>query len=215
VLPRAGGVLETLLRKLARGLWGMGEWGNGGMEKRKSNGPGALARPRPLPFQQRTNTSCHLSMPTRGFTAVLRCLGAHLQGSPLDCKFVSRLSTCAAPAPGNTLPAADGGPLASETCWRRKTSPRAQPGRSNCHFVFFKCPLPSLPKQKTLLTTRQAGFENLSIVFLEPAHPESAQIALGVLCRQGNKRPKAAHDAQTRPFVRCRRSDDRLRSERH
>ena len=131
------------------------------VEKRKSKGPGALFRPRPMPFQQRTNTSCHLSMPTRGFTAVLRCLGAHLQGSPLNCKSVSRLSTGAAPAPGNTLPVADRGPLSSETCWRRKTSPRAQSSRSNCHFVFNQCPLPSLPKQKPCLPLGKQGLEIL------------------------------------------------------
>ena len=148
---------------------------------------------------------------------LLGVFGAHLQGSPLNCKFVLRLSTHPAPAPGNTLPVADGGPLASETCWRRKTSPRAQPGRSICHFVFTQCPLPSLPvnKQKTLLTTRQAGLGNLSLVFLEPAYPQSAQITLGILCQEGNKPPGVAHDTQSRPFVRCRRSDDRLRSERH
>jgi len=60
------------------------------------NGPGALARSRPV--QQRTNTSCHLAMPTRGFTAVLRCSGAHLQGSPLNCKsvFIASLDLCGA-----------------------------------------------------------------------------------------------------------------------
>src|ERR1041384_5776028 len=39
-----------------------------------------------LPFQQRTNTSCYLSIPTRGFTAVLSVFRGTPPTKPLDCK---------------------------------------------------------------------------------------------------------------------------------
>src|SRR6185295_13867232 len=50
-------------------------------------GPGA-SRSRPMPFQQRTNTSCyHLSaIPTRGFTAALSVFGGTPPPKPLNCK---------------------------------------------------------------------------------------------------------------------------------
>jgi hypothetical protein len=42
-----------------------------------------------LPFQQRTNTSCYLSIPTHGFTVVLSVFGGTPPAKPLDCKSVS------------------------------------------------------------------------------------------------------------------------------
>src|SRR6267378_3896932 len=41
---------------------------------------------RPMPFQQRTNTSCYLAIPTRGFTAVLSVFWGTPPPKPLDCK---------------------------------------------------------------------------------------------------------------------------------
>ena len=46
-------------------------------------------RPRPAPFQQRTNTSCYLAIPTHGFTVVLSVFGGTPPAKPLNCKSVS------------------------------------------------------------------------------------------------------------------------------
>src|SRR5437660_12788029 len=42
--------------------------------------------PRPMPFQQRTNTSCYLAIPTHGFTVVLSVFMGTPLAKPLDCK---------------------------------------------------------------------------------------------------------------------------------
>jgi len=39
-----------------------------------------------MPFQQRTNTSCYLAIPTRGFTAALSVFRGTPPAKPLDCK---------------------------------------------------------------------------------------------------------------------------------
>ena len=41
---------------------------------------------RPSPFQQRTNTSCYLAIPTHGFTVVLSVFRGTPPAKPLDCK---------------------------------------------------------------------------------------------------------------------------------
>ena len=43
----------------------------------------------PRPFQQRTNTSCYLAIPTHGFTVVLSVFGGTPPAKPLICKSVS------------------------------------------------------------------------------------------------------------------------------
>jgi hypothetical protein len=45
-----------------------------------------LNRSRPMPFQQRTNTSCYLAIPTHGFTVVLSVFRGTPPTKPLDCK---------------------------------------------------------------------------------------------------------------------------------
>ena len=51
------------------------------------------SRSRPMPFQQRTNTSCYLAIPTHGFTVVLSVFRGTPPAKPLKCKSVSnRLS---------------------------------------------------------------------------------------------------------------------------
>src|SRR6185369_8977805 len=42
--------------------------------------------PSPGPFQQRTNTSCYLAIPTHGFTVVLSVFRGTPPAKPLDCK---------------------------------------------------------------------------------------------------------------------------------
>ena len=44
---------------------------------------------RPMPFQQRTNTSCYLAIPTHGFTVVLSVFRGTPPAKPLNCKSVS------------------------------------------------------------------------------------------------------------------------------
>src|SRR5439155_10454677 len=39
-----------------------------------------------MAFQQRTNTSCYLAIPTRGFTAALSVFRGTPPAKPLDCK---------------------------------------------------------------------------------------------------------------------------------
>src|SRR5436190_14886923 len=41
---------------------------------------------RPMPFQQRTDTSCQLALPTRGFTAVVSVFRGTPPSKPLNCK---------------------------------------------------------------------------------------------------------------------------------
>ena len=42
-----------------------------------------------MPFQQRTNTSCYLAIPTHGFTVVLSVFWGTPPPKPLNCKSVS------------------------------------------------------------------------------------------------------------------------------
>src|SRR5712671_3709614 len=42
-----------------------------------------------MPFQQRTNTSCYLAIPTHGFTVVLSVFRGTPPAKPLICKSVS------------------------------------------------------------------------------------------------------------------------------
>ena len=55
-------------------------------QPRKIKGPEVSLHSRPAPFQQRTNTSCYLAIPTRGFTAVLSVFRGTPPAKPLDCK---------------------------------------------------------------------------------------------------------------------------------
>src|SRR5262245_45901316 len=48
-----------------------------------------LFHSRPMPFQQRTNTSCYLVIPTHGFTVVLSVFRGTPPIKPLNCKSVS------------------------------------------------------------------------------------------------------------------------------
>ena len=58
------------------------------LQPRKLKGPGVIAS-RPEPFQQRTNTSCYLAIPTHGFTVVLSVFRGTPPAKPLNCKSVS------------------------------------------------------------------------------------------------------------------------------
>ena len=53
---------------------------------------------RPAPFQQRTNTSCYLAIPTHGFTVVLSVFRGTPPEKPLDCKIQFKSSGAHRPA---------------------------------------------------------------------------------------------------------------------
>src|SRR5439155_24061110 len=57
--------------------------------RRIVKGPEASLRLRLMPFQQRTNTSCYLAIPTHGFTVVLSVFRGTPPAKPLNCKSVS------------------------------------------------------------------------------------------------------------------------------
>jgi hypothetical protein len=57
--------------------------------RQKLRSPGASLRSGALPFQQRTNTSCYLAIPTHGFTVVLSVFRGTPPTKPLNCKSVS------------------------------------------------------------------------------------------------------------------------------
>ena len=94
--------METLSRKLARGLIKIGAVAGNRTrtcalaqrhsplksQPRKLKGRD-LFQSRPMPFQQRTNTSCYLAIPTHGFTVVLSVFWGTPPAKPLNCKSVS------------------------------------------------------------------------------------------------------------------------------
>ena len=51
-----------------------------------------VSHSRPAPFQQRTNTSCYLAIPTHGFTVVLSVFGGTPPAKPLNFKIRFALS---------------------------------------------------------------------------------------------------------------------------
>jgi hypothetical protein len=55
-----------------------------------------------MPFQQRTNTSWHLAIPTRGFTAVVSVFEGTPPSKPLKLKIVSLLPVTGLAARGQT-----------------------------------------------------------------------------------------------------------------
>jgi len=56
--------------------------------RKESKRAGSCFTPGP-PFQQRTNTSCYLAIPTHGFTVVLSVFGGTPLTKPLKCKSLS------------------------------------------------------------------------------------------------------------------------------
>jgi hypothetical protein len=109
----------------------------------------------PVPFQQRTNTSCYLiEIPTHGFTVVLSVFRGTPPAKPLNCKSVSnrlgaRIRSAWAYHTGGTqfVPAL-------QFVWHYQTSPGRHFIVVHRHFTFrFGHPAFS-GKQKTLLTLR-------------------------------------------------------------
>ncbi len=93
-------------------------------------------RSRPASFQQRTNTSCHLAMPTRGFTAVVSVFGAHLLRSPQDVKFVLRVPAMRWAAHGQTTPVTLLSASSPNSGCRRMTSPGCRVALVHSPFAF-------------------------------------------------------------------------------
>ena len=117
-----------------------------------------LNRSRPMPFQQRTNTSCYLAIPTHGFTVVLSVFGGTPPAKPLNCKSVSnRLgarirSVWAHHTGGTPRHSCDRFRLALSDIIKTSFSFHSQcfAFRYRVHFVFRFC----VGKQKTLLPFR-------------------------------------------------------------
>ena len=57
--------------------------------RKESKRARSVLRSSPMPFQQRTNTSCYLAIPTHGFTVVLSVFRGTPPAKPLKCKSVS------------------------------------------------------------------------------------------------------------------------------
>ena len=57
--------------------------------RKESKRARSVLRSSPAPFQQRTNTSCYLAIPTHGFTVVLSVFGGTPPAKPLKCKSLS------------------------------------------------------------------------------------------------------------------------------
>ena len=89
---RAGARLNRKLVRLPRIALGLPPWRGGILavksQPRKLKGRD-LFQSRPMPFQQRTNTSCYLAIPTHGFTVVLSVFRGTPPAKPLKCKSVS------------------------------------------------------------------------------------------------------------------------------
>jgi hypothetical protein len=89
--------LQTMVRlpRIALGWWPSARTSVAGRhsavksQPRKLRSPGASLRSGALPFQQRTNTSCYLAIPTHGFTVVLSVFRGTPPAKPLKCKSVS------------------------------------------------------------------------------------------------------------------------------
>ena len=127
--------------------------------ERNQKGPGASLHSRPVPFQQRTNTSW-LSIRSQPAVSrrLFRCLGAHLPRSPSVVKFARVVLATASAVSGHTTSVERIRSFSPASVLRRKTS--------------FRCPFPlahsvspfvhgfvrrfnrALEKQKTLLTPR-------------------------------------------------------------
>src|SRR5258708_9780214 len=67
-----------------------------------------------MPFQQRTNTSCYLAIPTHGFTVVLSVFGGTPPAEPLDCKM--RPNSSGAPCRDPWADPTGGEPRLSRAC---------------------------------------------------------------------------------------------------
>ena len=115
-----------------------------------------------MPFQQRTNTSCYLAIPTHGFTVVLSVFWGTPPAKPLKCKSVS--NRLGARFRQRWTESTGGKPRLSCASIRLvlsdiiKTSfsfySQCSAFRYRVHFLFGFC----MGKQKTLLPFRQAGF---------------------------------------------------------
>jgi hypothetical protein len=108
---------------------------------------------RPMPFQQRTNTSCYLAIPTHGFTVVLSVFWGTPPAKPLNCKSVSnrlgaRIRSC-----GHTTSVERLGIPATDFVWHSQTSSRRRSRFTHSSIAFRSDCLPShIRQQKTLLT---------------------------------------------------------------
>jgi hypothetical protein len=107
-----------------------------GRGKREIKRAGMLSHSRPVLFQQRTNTSCYLAIPTRGFTAAVSVFGAHLLRSPSVVKSVLRSLTTRSSFDGHTTSVRIQCSSSPNSVCRRKTSPGCRASLNHSFFAF-------------------------------------------------------------------------------
>ena len=135
-------------------------------QPRKLKGPRTSLHPRPMPFQQRTNTACQLALPTHGFTVVLSVFRGTPPAKPLNCKSVSnrlgaRIRSAWAHHTGGTsfrscasIRLALSDIIKTSLCYRSQTV-----------HLSFAATRPVSGKQKTLPTFRKQGQRNSYSIF--------------------------------------------------
>ena len=106
-------------------------------QPRKLKGPEVSLHFRPMPFQQRTNTSWRSirSQPAVS-RRLFRCLGAHLLRSPLNVKFVSLFPAVRSPVRGHTTSVTIQSSSSPNSTCRQKTSSRCRAFLVHRLFIF-------------------------------------------------------------------------------
>ena len=95
------------------------------------------SRSRPMPFQQRTNTSCYLVRYQPAVSRRLfRCLGAHLLRSPQSVKFVSLFPAMRWIVHGHTTSVTIQSSSSPNSTCRQKTSSRRRAIFVHRSFIF-------------------------------------------------------------------------------
>jgi hypothetical protein len=137
-----------------------------------------------MPFQQRTNTSCYLAIPTHGFTVVLSVFWGTPPAKPLKCKSVSnRLGARFRQRWTESTVESLGFPAPEFVCCYRTSSRRhflsthsALPFVIKFHFCFAS----AWVNKKPCFHSGKQGVEIRCLVRL-PAHLQSIQTGFGLL----------------------------------
>src|SRR4051794_11152520 len=143
-----------------------------------------LFQSRPMPFQQRTNTSCYLAIPTHGFTVVLSVFWGTPPAKPLKCKSVSIVSARDFASDGQRPPVESLGFPAPQFVWCYRTSSRRHfPSTHSalpCVIKFHFCFGSAWVNKKPCFHSGKQGLEIRCLVRL-PAHLHSIQTGFGLL----------------------------------
>ena len=136
-----------------------------------------------MPFQQRTNTSWYLALPTHGFTVVLSVFRGTPPAKPLKCKSLS--NRLGARFRSRWAEPTGGTPRHSCARIRLALSDIIKTSlfyRSHRLFTFRFAAFAAISgKQKTLPTFRKQGLREIRLRSSEPAYAESIQITFEAL----------------------------------